>query len=499
MNKSAPTARRAMTMVGFALSCFGVLLFLWLPFGGSIPLAPKGYRFHVKFPEATQLAREADVRISGVPVGKVKDLQPDPRSGLTDATIELQEKYAPIPRDARAILRQKTLLGETYVELTPGTRNNKKLGVPENGTLAQAQVAPTVQLDEIFRAFDPKTRDAFRRWMEGSANAFQGRGQDLNDAIGNLGPTVEDANDLVEVLDRQEGAVRGVVHNTGTVFNALTARDGQLRSLITNSNRVFATTAQEQDALKAIFRVFPTFEDESRATLARLDRFARNTNPLVTQLRPAARELSPTLTQLALLAPDLERLLRDLGPLITASKAGLPAISTTLNRLRPVLGQLDPFLRNVNPFLKYIGLYKRELNTFFAHTVSATQAVTFPINSGGRPVHYLRTTNPVNPENLAVYPRRVGSNPPNPYQAPGAFSKLASGLPVFEDRHCGNGTPTPPSGGTDGLLDLVGQFFFSPVGGEVPAPPCRRQAPLGRTTGFGTGDYPHVTATPPSR
>ena len=29
----------------FAFSCFGLLLFLWLSFGGSIPLKPKGYRF----------------------------------------------------------------------------------------------------------------------------------------------------------------------------------------------------------------------------------------------------------------------------------------------------------------------------------------------------------------------------------------------------------------------------------------------------------------------
>ena len=48
-------------------SCFGLLLFLWLAFGGPIPLKPKGYRFQTSFAEATQLAKEADVRISGVP------------------------------------------------------------------------------------------------------------------------------------------------------------------------------------------------------------------------------------------------------------------------------------------------------------------------------------------------------------------------------------------------------------------------------------------------
>ena len=41
-------------MVIFALSCFGLLLFLWLAFGGPIPLKPKGYRFQASFAEATQ-------------------------------------------------------------------------------------------------------------------------------------------------------------------------------------------------------------------------------------------------------------------------------------------------------------------------------------------------------------------------------------------------------------------------------------------------------------
>ena len=75
MQKQAPTVGRLLVMVGFALSCFGLLLFLWLAFGGSIPLAPKGYRFSTSFGEATQLAKEADVRISGVSVGKVKEIK----------------------------------------------------------------------------------------------------------------------------------------------------------------------------------------------------------------------------------------------------------------------------------------------------------------------------------------------------------------------------------------------------------------------------------------
>jgi virulence factor Mce-like protein len=504
MQKSVPSLGRILVMVFFALSCFGLLLFLWLAFGGSVPLKPRAYQVKVPFEEGTQLAREADVRISGVPVGKVKrvDLA---RNGLNIALLELEPRYAPLPSDARATLRQKTLLGETYVELTPGTKSAP--AVKEGGRLKAAQVSPSVELDEIFRALDEKTRQSFRTWMQSQAQGIQGRGQDISDAFGNLGPFAENANDLLRILASQEGAVQRLVRNTGEVFTAISERDGQLRGLITNANAVFQVTADKNRRLQETFIALPTFQRESRATLRRLDAFARNANPLITQLRPAARELSPTLISLARLAPDLKALFRDLGPLIVASRAGLPATERVLRDLRPLLGRLDPFLRQLIPITDFLGQYRRELNSFFANVPAATQASDKP--DGRTTVHYLRTLNPVNPETLSLYPRRVGTNRPNPYQFPGAFERLArpGHLQVYENRHCGAaGVPLPLSSlGVDPAVipapisTLIGNTVFNAAGGgETPAPPCDKQAAY--TTPFGgTSQYPHVVAYPPAR
>ena len=183
MQKQAPTLGRLLVMVGFALSCFGLLLFLWLAFGGPIPLQPKGYRVSAEFSQVGQLALEGDVRMSGVPVGKVKSIELS-SGGDSVVTMELEGRYAPLPSDARAVLRQKTLLGETYVELTPGSASAAK--VAEGGSLPRGSVAQSVQLDEIFGAFDARTRAAFRLWMEGQAQATDGRGQDINTAFGTL-------------------------------------------------------------------------------------------------------------------------------------------------------------------------------------------------------------------------------------------------------------------------------------------------------------------------
>jgi phospholipid/cholesterol/gamma-HCH transport system substrate-binding protein len=490
VQKQAPTLGRLLVMVGFALSCFGLLLFLWLAFGGPVPLKPKGYRFHASFGEATQLAKEADVRISGVSVGKVKDIQNDKQTGRSDATIELKQGYAPLPVDTKAILRQKTLLGETYVELSPG--NKAKGTIQEGGTLAASRVSPTVELDEIFRAFDAKTREAFRVWMQQQAEGIQGRGRDINDALGNLAPFAQDTSRLLRILDSQEGAVRQLVANTGNVFDALSERRGQLRGLITNSNRVFEATASRDQELEDTFKALPTFEKESQVTVRRLTDFAHKTNPLVTQLRPAARQLSPTLQQLSALAPDAKKLFRDIDPLVTASKTGLPATQRFLDDLHPLLADFDPVLRQVNPILSFIGNYKSELTAFFGNTVATTQAYTIP--KPGVQLHYLRTMNPVNPENFAVYPRRIGTNRPNPYAFPRNFDQLPQGMPSYETRQCGRGTPTIVNPLLDilpqSLQDNIQKYAFGPVGAAVPAPPCKQQDKY--TTSGETSQFPHV-------
>src|SRR3954451_6969647 len=144
-------------MIVFALSCFGLLIFLWLSFGGPIPLKPQNYRLSVNVPEAATLANQADVRMSGITIGKVVGKQLDKGGVATKVTLNIDPKFAPVASDAKFILRQKTLLGETYVELSPG--DPRKGTLPDGGTILKKSIEPTVELDEIFSAFDKPTRE----------------------------------------------------------------------------------------------------------------------------------------------------------------------------------------------------------------------------------------------------------------------------------------------------------------------------------------------------
>ena len=466
METRPPTTGRILIAVGFALSCFGLALFLWLAFGGPIPLRPEGYRLTVPFDEATQLAVESDVRISGVSVGKVKAVELSD-SGYADATIELDAPYSPVPEDTRAVLRQKTLLGETYIELTPGSDEADTL--PEGGSLPPAQVSESVQLDEIFRTFDDRTRAAFQAWMQGAAAAFRGRGDDFSLTIASLDPFAEETERLLRLLDSQELALNEFLRQGGETFAALAERPGQLRGTIENSATVFATTAERNRELAETFRIFPTFLRESRETLTRLEQFARDTDPVVLALQPAARELSPTLVDLQNLTPVLNSLFGALDAVIPKAPKGFEAIRKLLDDdLPPVLKGFDPWLADFNSILEVLGMYKADVTSLLGNVSAASQGVFFDTNLG-ESFHYVRSEGPLSPEAIASYPQRLQLSRTNPYFKPNGLLQLKQGLKSFEVRQCNMGinafldpnTPADPAfnSRTGGDLEEAQEFF----------------------------------------
>jgi virulence factor Mce-like protein len=479
----------------FALSCFGLLLFLWNSFGGPVPFKPKGYEFHLHFRAETQIAQQADVSISGVSVGKVVSIKLIPHTNLSDATIKLEARYAPIPKDARAMVRQKTLLGETYIDLTPGTKRPGN-ALPEGSVLPPAQLAPSVELEEIFRAFDPKTRRALQVWFQSQAQGAKGRGADINASFGNLEPFAEDTTKLFELLNSQEGALQRLVRNTGVVYGALSERGTQLRDLINNSNELFRVTGKNSRQFADFFRVLPTFEKESRLTLERADRFARrNDAPIRNDIRPFAREFSAAMPDVAKILPSFRDFIAEVGPISDAGRKGLPASEKFFNELRPLIQQFDPFLRSFNPFLEQLGNHDREFLSFVLNGTMVTHGAALV---GDQPVHYLRASPTISPEALAAYPKRLPSNRNNPYAAPNDFSlPQRRNLPTYDRANCDKG-PLPQLPAANDImdadmLDLIYRYAYND--GNVVSPPCLAH-PLFNQGGVTTA-FPQIRRDPP--
>ena len=250
---ATPSVRQIVAMALFALCSFGAMLYLWLAFGGAIPLKPKGYRFDVVFPEATTLAEQAEVRISGVPVGKVVD-----RRGLRRQRRAGDDRAAPTarrsPKDTRAMLRIKTLLGETYVELTPGHPDKGTL--PEGATLARlrgradrragrdpAHVRPPRRARTSRRGCSRRRR----RWTAAASTSTRRSGC-------SPGFVERDRPSCSRSSTRSSLRVRETVASTGEVFDAISEREGDLRGLITDAERLFSTTGARNERARGDLR-----------------------------------------------------------------------------------------------------------------------------------------------------------------------------------------------------------------------------------------------------
>jgi phospholipid/cholesterol/gamma-HCH transport system substrate-binding protein len=515
MQKRAPTLGNILVIILFVLSCFGLLMFLWESFGGPLPLKPKGYRITVAFPRTLALAEQSDVRISGVNVGHVISLSLG-QDGRTHAELEIAGRYAPIRANMHAILRQKTLLGETYVQLKPEGQSGPYLH--DGALLAESQVERSVTLDDILSAFDPKTRKDFQQWQQEVAEAINGKGEAINAGFANLEPLVEHANKTVEILASQEGALRELVHNTGVVFNALGSRTHQLEGFILNGEHTFHAAAESSQAFANAFRELPAFEKNGRTTLKALDSFANVASPYLDKFRATERQLSGLLAAAKPFAPEFNKFLTGLGPLTKAANIGLPGVKKSLDLTVPVLENLRPVLHNFDPFLQYTSEYVPELQAFFANVTSATQAAEHNSDvSGGPKEHILVGSQKLGPEGLALYPSKIGTNRANAYPLPGTYRSLATGLPVFSSSACANSAPSV-NGPTNEVIneEILQQLIEfkvvnrpeTPTGfklskaeeeqaareptpaNQIPAPACNQQGPS--TFNGQTSQFPHT-------
>ena len=433
MQKRAPTLGNLLVIVLFVLSCFGLLMFLWESFGGPLPLKAKGYRFTVAYPKTLALAEQSDVRISGVDVGHVVSIHLG-SDGRTHATIEIAEPIRPDPREhARDPAPEDAARGDLRAADPAGQRQRGR-SWPTARSCPTRQVEPTVTLDDILSAFDAKTRARVQDLAAvGRRSAIAGRGEQINASFAQLEPFVEHANQLLSILDSQEGAVREVVHNTGVVFNALASRDHQLEEPIVNGEHTFHAAAEASEAFADTFRALPAFEHNSTVALKETDKFAEVANPYFEEFRPAERQLSKLLTggeavragiqQL----PDLARAADRRPP-----KTGLPDVKKTLDLTVPILENLRPVLHNLDPFLQFTGrvrargagvlrqphrCHRGEPERKRQHRAAKEPQAALPDDDvGAQPAKASRST-----------PAGSAPNRGNAYPLPGTYTRLRAG------------------------------------------------------------------------
>src|SRR5207237_9156496 len=109
----------------------GAVLILVFSFFGFTKYNPFAHPFmlHATFESANNLQPKSPVRVAGVDVGKVTDVQPLSKgNGQARVTMEIEKKGLPIHKDAELKIRPRIFLeGNFFVDVQPGTPSSPTL------------------------------------------------------------------------------------------------------------------------------------------------------------------------------------------------------------------------------------------------------------------------------------------------------------------------------------------------------------------------------------
>jgi phospholipid/cholesterol/gamma-HCH transport system substrate-binding protein len=314
-------------------------------------------------PNAFQLVPNADVRAAGVKIGNVQTIQSS--HGNTAVRIELKKKYAPLYRDARVLVRTKTLVGENYLSIDPGTPKAGR--VPSGGTLPLANAEDAVQLDQILSALDDHTRARVRADLSNLGAGMHDRGKYLNRLLAGTRPLVYDGGRLMRILAAHKEAVGRIVDNTGRVFQALGERTESVRSLAVQAKKTAEAVVRRDDRLAQAFRELPSTLRQAQKSTGRLGRFSSTATPVMRDLRLAAVDLGPVMRDLAPSARTARSLFKEFPPLLTRLNPLLAQLRTFSKASPPTVRSLDATLRALNPALAYLNPYAKEFGAFFGN------------------------------------------------------------------------------------------------------------------------------------
>jgi ABC-type transporter Mla subunit MlaD len=308
------------------------------------------YTIKAVFSTSQNIAVNSPVRIAGVNVGKVSDVEhlsatgsdltaatgkPAPGSTASGTpgqqaavvTMEISGEGLPIHQDATMALRPRLFLeGNLFVDVHPGTPEAPE--VQDGGTIPESQTSVSVQLDQVFSSLQSDVRKNLQILLHSLGNAFikYGGAAGLNEAY-RTSPGAFKNTALVNqaLLGTEPHDLSNLVRNLDSTVRALDANRPQLQDLVTNFRIVTGSLAAHDVALSRAVALLPSTLDAARPAFAALNAsfpavraFAREALPGV-RSTPAALDASiPFLHQLRRLVskPELRGLVHQLKPAI---------------------------------------------------------------------------------------------------------------------------------------------------------------------------------------
>ena len=274
----------------------GVLVaFVWLTFavGGGAPRDAK--RYVLLLDSALGLSEDNAVAIAGVKVGVVDEIEVDGRRAKVTIAIE---PGVTLHADARAALRQKTLLGEKYVDLDPGAAPAPPLAP---GSVLDKNLA-TVEIDKVIRDVSL-----------------------LVDRMNNIAPPLESAVARIDTMLEGEGGEK----LTGELVDTLQ----DVRELVKSTNKLVQGSGSDvAEVIAMLNEKGPPLADRLTSASTRLDDILAGVDPKM--IEDAAGRIGPA-------AENIDKITTDM-------RTAMADFRTAAKRLDGVLARFDKAMMKID-------------------------------------------------------------------------------------------------------------------------------------------------------
>ncbi|MGH3333537.1 MAG: MCE family protein [Nocardioidaceae bacterium] len=238
---------------------------------GNVSFSAKK-EYKAVFSDATGVVKGDDIRIAGVKVGSVQDVEVFERTRAL-VTFDVEEQTQ-LTGGTLAAIRYRNLVGQRYIALTQGAGGPSLLR--EGATIPVERTSPALDLTVLFNGFKP-----------------------LFEAL-----SPEDINklsyEIITVFQGEGGTLESLLAHTASVTSTLASRDQIIGELINNLNQVMETIGNRDDELSDLLiqlrRFVSGLSQDREAILGSLDSIsdlAVQTSGLVTGIRkPLAKDIS---------------------------------------------------------------------------------------------------------------------------------------------------------------------------------------------------------------
>jgi ABC-type transporter Mla subunit MlaD len=315
------------------------------------------YLVRAIFDDASFAAQGEDVRIAGANVGSINALgvTSGKRAAVTIAITD--HRFAPFHADATCTIRPQSLIGEEYVDCSPGTASAAALpkisSGPGKGTyyLPVTRTSSPIDSDIVQDISTEPVRQSLAVIINEFGTGLAGRGSDLNAVIHRANPALGNTDKVLKILAGQNHTLAQLATDSDTVLGPLARERQHISGFITQANTTAVASAARAQAISETFQKFPAYLAQLRPLMVDLGTLADQGTPLMTSLGQSASALGRQFANLTPFATQARIALINLGAAAQKSQPSLVATQPLANRLKTLGNVGAPTAQNLQTLL----------------------------------------------------------------------------------------------------------------------------------------------------